>query len=120
MESYCLKGAFSKVVRSSYLLNGWGEEFWSSATGWTGWELGGINLHFFLLVREFFVLHGMVGRTQRGVLTPGYFEPCNFPPAAVKDPVNQQIKIEFKKNFYIKKQYLYLREISSTSRQKKS
>ena len=30
-------------------------------------------------MREFFVLHRMVGRTQRGVLTPGYFEPCSFP-----------------------------------------
>ena len=27
----------------------------------------------------FFVLHRMVGRTWRGVLTPGCFEPCNFP-----------------------------------------
>ena len=47
----------------------------------TGWEPGIINLsvHFFLRVREFFVLHRMVGRTWRRVLTPGYFEPCNFP-----------------------------------------
>ena len=30
-------------------------------------------------MREFFVLHRMVGRTWRGVLAPGYFEPCNFP-----------------------------------------
>ena len=47
----------------------------------TGWELGVINLNvrFFLRVREFFVLHRMVGRTQSGVLTPGYFETCNFP-----------------------------------------
>ena len=30
-------------------------------------------------MREFFVLHRMVERTRRGVLTPGYFEPCNFP-----------------------------------------
>ena len=47
----------------------------------TGWELGIINLnvHFFLQVREFFVLKRMVGRTWRGVLTPGYFEPCIFP-----------------------------------------
>ena len=48
----------------------------------TGWELGIINLNvhfFFLWVREFFVLHRMVGRTRRRVLTPGYFEPCNFP-----------------------------------------
>ena len=45
----------------------------------TGWELGVINLnvHFSLRVREFFVLHRMVGR--RGVSTPGCFEPCNFP-----------------------------------------
>ena len=30
-------------------------------------------------MKEFFVLHRMVGRTRRGVLTPGYFERCNFP-----------------------------------------
>ena len=30
-------------------------------------------------MREFFVLHRMVGRTWRGVSTPGYFEPFNFP-----------------------------------------
>ena len=28
---------------------------------------------------EFLVLHRMVGRTWRGVLAPGYFEPSNFP-----------------------------------------
>ena len=38
-----------------------------------------LSVHFFLWVREFFVLHRMVGRTWRGVLTPGYFEPCTFP-----------------------------------------
>ena len=38
-----------------------------------------MSIFFFLWVREFFVLHRMVGRTWRGVLTPGYFEPCNFP-----------------------------------------
>ena len=72
---------FSKVVRSSYLLNGWGKEFWRSAEAGTNWELGLIklNVHFFLWVSEFFVLHRMVGRTRKGVLTPGYFEPCNFP-----------------------------------------
>jgi len=50
---------FSKVVRSSYLLNGWGKEFWRSAEAGTNWELGVIklNVHFFLWVREFFVLH---------------------------------------------------------------
>ena len=49
--------------------------------GWTSWDLEEINLniHFFLLVREFFVLHRMVGRTWKGVLTPDYFEPCHFP-----------------------------------------
>ena len=48
-------------------------------------ELGIINLMsiFFLWVREFFVLHRMVGRTWRGILTPGYFEPCNFPSLAM-------------------------------------
>ena len=51
--------------------------------GGTGWELGVINLsvHFFRRVREFFVLHRMLGETWRGVLAPGYFEPCNFPSA---------------------------------------
>ena len=51
----------------------------------TGWELGvtNLNVHFFLPVREFFVLHRMVERTQRGVLTPGYSEPCNFPSAMI-------------------------------------
>ena len=49
----------------------------------TGWEVSVINLnvHLFLLVREFFVLYRMVGRSWRGVLTPGYFEPRNFPSA---------------------------------------
>ena len=77
-------GLFSKVVQSSYLLNGWGKEFWRLARGWTSWELGVINLNvlffFFPRVREFFVLHRKVGRDWRGVLVPGYFEPCNFPP----------------------------------------
>ena len=30
-------------------------------------------------VREFFVFHRLVGRTRKGVSTPGYFEPCNLP-----------------------------------------
>ena len=42
-----------------------------------------LNVHFFLPVREFFVLHRMVGKTRRGVLTPGYFEPCNFPSCSI-------------------------------------
>ena len=38
------------------------------------------KVHFFFIrVKEFCVLHRMVGRTWRGVLTPGHFEPCNFP-----------------------------------------
>ena len=45
VESYCLRGLFfSKVVRSSYLLNSWGKEFCRLARGWTGWELGVMNL----------------------------------------------------------------------------
>ena len=71
VEIYCLKGGlfFSKFAPSSYLFTGWGKEFWRSARGWTGWELVVINLnvHFFLQMREFFVLHRMVGRTWRGV-----------------------------------------------------
>ena len=35
-------------------------------------------------MREFFVLHRMVGRTLRGVLTAGYFELCNFPSDGVQ------------------------------------
>ena len=49
-KSTVLRGLFfSKVVQSSYLLNGWGKEFWRLARSWTGWELGVINLnvHFF-------------------------------------------------------------------------
>ncbi|CAI9171362.1 unnamed protein product [Rangifer tarandus platyrhynchus] len=81
----------------SYLLNGWGKEFWrsrvlqnsiqnNSVQRLDHLELGIINLnvHFFLWVRDFFVLHRMVGRTWRGVLTPGYFEPCNFPSDGVQ------------------------------------
>ena len=66
---------FSKVVQSSYLLKGLGKEFWRSARGWTSWELGVINLnvHFFLRVREFFVLHRMVGRIWRGVFNSRLF-----------------------------------------------
>ena len=37
------------------------------------------NVLFFLWVREFFLLPRMVGRTWRGVVTPGNLEPCNFP-----------------------------------------
>ena len=33
-------------------------------------------------MKEFFVLHRIVGRTWREILTPGYFEPRNFPSAA--------------------------------------
>ena len=40
---------------------------------------------FHLWVREFFVLHRMVGRTWRGVLTPGYFELCSFPSIYIWD-----------------------------------
>ena len=77
---------FSRVVQSSYLLNGWGKEFWRSARDWTSWELGIINLnvHFFLWVRELFVLHRMVERTWRRVLTRGYFKPRNFPSMAAE------------------------------------
>ena len=68
------------MVWSSFLLNSWGKEFWRSARGCTGWELSVINLNVhFLQVRDFFVLRRMVGRILRGVLTPGYFEPGNFP-----------------------------------------
>ena len=89
---YVLRGVFfSKVVWSSYLLNDWDKEFWRSARGWTGWELGVINLnvHFSLRVREFFVLQRMVGRTGRGVLTPGYFEPHTFPSLLIAGQANK-------------------------------
>ena len=83
MESYCLKGACSSpgllglVISSTAGARNSGDQ----PEAGTGWELSVINLnvHFFLRVREFFVLHRMVGRAWRGVLTPGYFEPCNFP-----------------------------------------
>ena len=83
MESYCLKGACSSpgllglVISSTAGARNSGDQ----PEAGTGWELGVINLnvHFFLRVREFFVLHRMVGRSWRGVLTPGCFELCNFP-----------------------------------------
>jgi len=79
--STVLRGPVLQVVRISYLLNSWGKDFWRWARGWTSWEWGVINLnvHWFLQLREFFVLYRMVGRSQTGVLTPGYFDPCNFP-----------------------------------------
>ena len=46
---------------------------------WLGAGCNEPNVQFFLQVREFFVLHRMAGRTWREVLTPDYFEPCNFP-----------------------------------------
>ena len=83
MELYCLKGACSSPRLFGVVIS---ETAGARTSGdrpeaGTGWELGVINLnvHFFLRVREFFVLHRMVERTWRGVLTPGYFEPCNFP-----------------------------------------
>ena len=93
---------FSKVVQSSYLLNGWGKEFWSSARGWTGWQLGVINLNvrfFFSFWWEFFVLHRMVGRTQRGALTPGYFDLCNFPSTSQRGGVEGHENRHFEKIF---------------------
>ena len=89
VEIYCLKGACSspRLFGVVIFLNGWGKEFWISTRGWTGWELSVINLnvHFFfhLRVREFFVLYRKMGKTWTGVLTPGYFEPCNFPSSSI-------------------------------------
>ena len=53
-------------LQSSYFLKGWGKEFWRPAG--TSQELGVINLivHFFFFRSEFFVLHRMVRRTQKG------------------------------------------------------
>ena len=44
-------------------------------------------------MREFFVLHRMVGRTQRAVLTPGYFEPCNFPSVSLRQAVDHSPRV---------------------------
>ena len=45
-----------------------------------------LNVHFFFPSGErVLYFHRMVGRTWRGVLTPGYFEPCNFPSGKVYD-----------------------------------
>ena len=72
---------FSKVVQSCYLLKAGARNSGGQPEAMTSWELGvnHLNVHFFLPVREFFVLHRMVGRIWRGVLTLGYFEPCSFP-----------------------------------------
>ena len=44
-------------------------------------------------MREFFVLSRMVGRTWKGVLTPGYFEPCNFLLLTMPKPLTVWITI---------------------------
>ena len=65
-ESYCLKRLGQGVLEISQRL---------------GQLVAGCNqpnVYFFLWVRKLFVLPRMVGRTWRGVLTPGYLEPCNF------------------------------------------
>ena len=56
-----------------------------------GWDRINLNVIFFFFFRgrEFFVLHRMVGRTQRGVLTPAYFEPCNFPSLLIAGQANK-------------------------------
>ena len=41
-------------------------------------------------VKEFFVLH--CGEDQRGILTPGYFEPCNFPSVGLIQPIKIPLK----------------------------
>ena len=92
MESYCLKWAcsprlFGVVIslffffQSSYLLNGWARNSGDRPeAGWAGsWAQSTLMSIFSFQVREFFVLHRMVGRTWRGVLTPGYFQLCSFP-----------------------------------------
>ena len=53
-----------------------------------------MSILFFLQVREFFVLHRMVGRTWRGVLTPGYFEPCNLPSERSNEELKSKGRIE--------------------------
>ena len=85
MEIYCLKGASSspRLFRLVISYTAGARNSGDRPEAGTGWELGVINLNvlfFFLPVRVFFVLHRMVGSTQKGVLTPGYFERCNFPP----------------------------------------
>ena len=53
-----------------------------------------MSILFFHQVREFFVLHRMVGRTWRGVLTPGYFEPCNLPSERSNEELKSKGRIE--------------------------
>ena len=43
-ESYCLKGACSPRLLEQFSLKWLGKEFWRSARGWMGWELGIISL----------------------------------------------------------------------------
>ena len=73
--------ARSNSTSFGYLLNSLGKEFWKLARGWDRLGAGHNQPYcpFFFFRWEVFVLHRMVGRTQRGVLTPGCFEPCNFP-----------------------------------------
>ena len=83
MEIHSLKGAHSspRLFRVVISLTAGARNSGDQPEAGTSWELGLINpnVHFFLQVREFFVLHRMVERAQRGILTLGYFEPCNFP-----------------------------------------
>ena len=45
-------------------------------------------------MKEFFVLHRIVGRTWRGVLTPGCFEPCNFPSERINEELKSKGRIQ--------------------------
>ena len=82
VESYCLKGACAPRLFRAVI------SYTAGARNFGDWDCLGAgrdqpNVHFFLRVTEFFILHRMVGRTSRGVLTPGYFELCNFPSDSV-------------------------------------
>ena len=66
-ESYCPKRLGQEALEISQRL------------GRLGAGYNQPNVYFFIRVGKLFVLPRMVGRTWRGVLTPGYLEPCNFP-----------------------------------------
>ena len=44
-------------------------------------------------------MHRVVGRTRRGALTPGYFEPCNFPSASQRGGAGGHENRRFEKVF---------------------
>ena len=76
------------IIFDQLAFNNCGKGFLRPAETGINWELNVINLniHSFLQGRKFFILYRMVGRTWRGLLTPGYVEPYSFPSKDKAEP----------------------------------